>query len=390
MTPGGAPADGRTVAPRPAPARLAAALGTALVAAVLVLAFLWFTARVLLLGFAAIVLGVCLRGLAEWVAEKTRLSRGHALTLVLLALLAAAVAGTWFMGSAVAAQSAELSETLPGAIVQLRQRIVGQPWGERLLALVSGADGSGQRFARYAQGMLGGGLGGMLDALVVVVLGIFLAASPRLYVEGMLALLPARRRERIGQVLHELAHVHRRWMAGRLSVMTINGILSWLGLWALGVPLPFLLGMLTGLLNFIPNLGPFLAAVPPLLLALSISPTKALYVAILYAVIQNLEGFVLTPLVQHRSVSLPPALILFSQLVMGVLAGALGVLVATPVSATLLVMVQMLYVRDVLGHPVTVAGRKAEDGDEGEGNDGDGRGGKGHGGAGHDAGGKSG
>lgn len=359
-------ARGGGMAPRGArpPARLAAALATALAAAVLVLGFLWYTARVLLLGFAAVVLGVCLRGLAEWVAARTRLSPGRALTLVLLVLAAAAAAGGWFLGSAVATQSAELSESLPRAVAELRHRIVGQPWGERLLALASGEDGSGRRFARYARGLLGGSLGGMLDALIVMVLAVFLAAGPRPYVDGVLALIPPDRRARIGRVMHELAHVHRRWLAGRLSVMAINGVLSWLGLWALGVPLPFLLGLLTGLLNFIPNLGPFLAAAPPLLLALAISPARALYVAILYVVIQNLEGFVLTPLVQHRSVSLPPALVLFAQVAMGVLAGAPGVLLATPVAATLLVVVQMLYVQDVLGEPVTVAGRAAPEDDD--------------------------
>ncbi len=139
--------------------------------------------------------------------------------------------------------------------------------------------------------------------------------------------------------------------------MAVNGILTALALWLLGVPLPFMLGLLTGLLNFIPNFGPILAGIPAVLLALSGGPNQAMYVVVLYVVIQNLEGFVLTPLVQRRTVSLPPAVIILSQVLLGVLAGTLGVLLATPLAASVLVLTRMLYVEDTLGEPVDVPGQ---------------------------------
>jgi predicted PurR-regulated permease PerM len=138
----------------------------------------------------------------------------------------------------------------------------------------------------------------------------------------------------------------------------VNGVLSGVALWLLGIPLAFLLGVLTGLLNFIPNIGPILAATPAVLLALTEGPTTALWVALLYVVLQNLEGFVLTPLVQQRTVALPAAVIILVQVLLGVLMGTLGVLLATPLAASVLVLVKMLYVEDALGDPIDVPGEQ--------------------------------
>lgn len=339
--------------------RRALVAGAVAIGVVLLLALLWYAARVVLLAFAAVLVGVLLHALGDWIRRHTPLSYSWALaTVVLLILLAVGLAG-WLFGTRLADQAAQLSERLPQAVEQARQRLQQTGWGQRLLQQMQGSQGTSQGgggIAGALSGFFRTTLGGLVDFIVVLIVGLYLAAKPDLYTGGLVRLVPLRNRPRAREVLGALGTTLRRWLVGRFTVMALNGILTGIGLWLLGVPLPFMLGVLTGLLNFIPNIGPILAAVPAVLLALSVGSTTALYTALLFLVVQNLEGFVLTPLVQQRTVSLPPAVILMSQVLLGVLAGTLGVLVATPLAAVTLVLVRLLYVEDTLGDPVNVPG----------------------------------
>jgi predicted PurR-regulated permease PerM len=128
--------------------------------------------------------------------------------------------------------------------------------------------------------------------------------------------------------------------------MLLNAFLTGFGLWLLGVPLALTLRLIAGVLNFVPNLGPIVASIPAILIGLLQSPTQALYVAVLYVVLQSLDGYVFTPLVQQRTVNVPPALTITSQLIMGVLLGAWGILLATPLLAASIVIIKNVYVRD--------------------------------------------
>jgi predicted PurR-regulated permease PerM len=139
-----------------------------------------------------------------------------------------------------------------------------------------------------------------------------------------------------------------RWVVGQLCLMLLVGILSLIGLHLLGVDHAWALGVLAGVLTFVPFLGPLVAAAVAVLVALATSPLLALYVALLYVGIQSLEGL-LEPLVQQRAVYLPPVLLISAQLAFGVLFGALGVILATPLAAASMVAVRMLYIEDVLG-----------------------------------------
>jgi predicted PurR-regulated permease PerM len=168
-------------------------------------------------------------------------------------------------------------------------------------------------------------------------------------VGGTIRLLPKKRRARIREVFGEAGETLRHWLVGRAILMALNGGLTALGLWLLGTPLALTLGILTGLLNFIPNVGPLIAGIPAVLIAWTQGGTQALHVFLLYLVLQNVDGYVLTPLVQQRTVSLPPALTILAQLLLGILAGTLGLLLATPLAAAALVFVKRLYVEDVLG-----------------------------------------
>ena len=198
------------------------------------------------------------------------------------------------------------------------------------------------------------------EGLVVLVAGIFLAAQPRFYATGALELFPERRRPLIGQAMAESEKALRLWLKGQLIAMTAVGALTGLGLWLLGMPSALLLGLLAGILEFVPYAGPLLAAVPGVLLALAVSPDLALWVALLYFAVQQFEGYVLTPLVQQYAVELPGVLLLFSLLGFGILFGTLGVVLAAPLMVVTYVLIKRLYVIEALHTATPIPGEKAD------------------------------
>jgi predicted PurR-regulated permease PerM len=131
--------------------------------------------------------------------------------------------------------------------------------------------------------------------------------------------------------------------------MAVIGVLTTLGLWIIGIDLAMILGLIAGVLSFIPNIGPIIALIPAILIALISGPDKVIYVMLLYGGVQGIETYMLTPVLQQRMVDLPPALTISMQVLLGVLAGAVGVIVATPITAALMVMGKMWYVEDLLG-----------------------------------------
>jgi predicted PurR-regulated permease PerM len=194
----------------------------------------------------------------------------------------------------------------------------------------------------------------LFTLVLVVIVGIYLAAQPRYYVEGFLKLYPKAERPRLREVMDKVAFTLRWWLTGQLVPMACIGAFVGGGLLLIGVPLWLPLGILAALLNFIPNFGPIIAAVPQILIALAADPTKAIWVVLLNLAAQNLEGYLITPLVQRKAVEMPPALTILSQVLMGMLLGPLGIILAAPLTAASIVVVKMLYVEDTLGTPVPV------------------------------------
>jgi predicted PurR-regulated permease PerM len=195
--------------------------------------------------------------------------------------------------------------------------------------------------------------------LIVLFLGLYLAAEPGLYTAGILRLVPRHHRERAGEVLAKLYETLEWWLVARLASMAVIGVLTWIGLAALGIPLAFLLAVLAAILTFVPYVGPVLSALIPALLALAQSPMKALWVIVLFLGIQTIESYLITPLIERKAVRLPPALTIIAQVLFTLIAGPLGLLLASPLVAVLMVLVQMLYVEDALGDtlPHVGAGR---------------------------------
>ncbi len=184
---------------------------------------------------------------------------------------------------------------------------------------------------------------------MIFFVGLYAAYEPDLYRNGLIKLVPIDRRDRTKEVLNEMRSALGRWLVGRFFSMAIVGIATGIAMWLLGIPLPMSLGVLAALLTFIPNFGPLLAAVPQMLLAVNGGTQTVLYVVLFNVILQTVESYLITPLVQRHEVSLPPILTIAAQLVMGVLVGIIGVMMAAPLVVVAMVLVQMLYVQDRLG-----------------------------------------
>jgi predicted PurR-regulated permease PerM len=314
---------------------------------------IWYALTYVLLLFLGVLLALLLRAPANWLVAHARLPDWVALAgvgVVLVGLLA--VAG-YFFGSAVASQTIELGERLPQIIASIVERVRQYEWVQRVLQMFSGGEKpSGDKVVGGAVKAAGATIGAVAHVAIVLFFAIFLAAQPRIYVDGVLRLIPLARRQRICDVIESIGEVLQRWLVGQAVLMLCIAVLTFAGLTFLGVPLALPLALLAGLLNFIPYVGPILSSVPAILVGISESPQLAAYVAVLFVGVQSIEGYLLEPLVQQRAVYLPPALILFAQLLLGLVAGPIGVIVATPFAAAFVVAVRMLYVEDALGDRV--------------------------------------
>lgn len=193
--------------------------------------------------------------------------------------------------------------------------------------------------------------GALGNFAIFLAIGIFLAISPDTYLKGLVRLVPPESRTRATEVLDSVGSALKAWLLAKIVAMLAVGALTAVGLWLIGIELALSLAILAALLTFIPNIGPILALVPAALLAMMHGPDKLIYVVSLYMDIQALESYVLTPLLQQQMVHLPPALIISMQILLGVLVGGLGIILATPLTAALLVLVKMVYIEDILQDP---------------------------------------
>jgi predicted PurR-regulated permease PerM len=320
---------------------------------------LWQLAQVLLVIFAAVLLAVLLDGVARVIEYALPFGRALALALGLLLMIGANTALMMLAGPQIGAQVAQLAEQLPEAIDNLEDRIEDTSWGRTALDLMPKPEAmmpSAGNLMAGISGVFSTTLGAFLNTLIVLIVGIYLAVNPCLYVRGTLLLLPPEQRTRGAGVLRALGHALRWWLVGRIASMTAVGLLTGAGLWLIGAPVPLALGLIAGIFSFVPMIGPVLAAIPALLIVLMQDPMQVLYVALVYWVAQILEGNVITPLIQQRTVALAPAMLISAQLLVTVLFGFMGLVMATPLAVVVLVLVQMLYVRDVLHSEVRVLG----------------------------------
>ncbi len=346
-----------TPPPHPPAARSADDYPRRLVLAVLVIVLAGLLLALFVLGidiilaaFGGILFAILLHTLARAITRFAPVGDGVALTAVLLLGTALLLGAGWFLAPQIGAEAdgiGQQAERIAGEVEAFLQQ---HGWGRWILEQLR--EGGGEGAADGALAALGS-LFGAASAwstylLTAFFVGVFAAANPALYIDGTVALFPIARRERVREALHRIGTALRWWLIGQGIAMLLIGVSTWLVLWAFGVPLAPVLGVIVGLLGFIPYLGPIIGAVPVALVAATLGATTFFYVVAAYTAVQLVEGYVITPLIQHRMVYLPPVFTIITQILLGTLLGILGFVLATPLAAVVLVL-SRFYRADVLG-----------------------------------------
>lgn len=327
---------------------------TLIVLALVALALLaWELREVLLMVFGAVVVATLFRSLAG-AFHRLRIPEGPSLFLAVLTVFL--IVGICFalFGAQLVNQYEQIRETLPKAWAAVQQRLEGFGLAGQLDQLKSEGGGSG--FVANAGSFVMSLGGGLADAVLIIVGGVFLAASPHFYRTGLVKLVPEQRRALTAEAIADSGKALKLWLRAQLITMAAVGIATGLGLWLVGADNALAFGLLAALLEFIPFIGPILAAIPAVLLALASDPQLALWVVGVYFIVQQLEGNLFQPLLQQWAVDLPGAVLLFSLLAMGTLFGPLGVIFAAPLTVVVYVLVKRLYVREALDTATPIPG----------------------------------
>ncbi len=318
------------------------------VGAVLIIV-LWGLRDILLLSFAAVLIACVLRGAGNALRQRSGLGDGVALLAVVLTVVLALGALLFWRGTVIIEQVSEMSDRLTQQMQQLWHQMSGNGWTALLTQqLRNVAESASKNLTGYVPGVASSVLGVGGSAVVVLATALFLAISPRRYIDGALRMVPVTWRPCGRQVMLQIGSTLQLWFLGQFVDMVIVATLVGAGLFLLGVPMAPTLALLAGLVNFVPYVGALAGAVPAILVALAQSPSLALWVALLFICVQTLEGNVIAPLIQRRTISLLPALTIVSQTILGTLFGAVGLVVATPLTAAMMTAVRMIYIEQML------------------------------------------
>lgn len=321
-----------------------------LVAFVALLALVvWQLLDLLMLAFGAVIVATALRALASVLERHTRVPARLSVVAGLVLVTLVLAAGAWLIGEPLAVQFEKLRQGLPAATTAAMEWLNSHRIGVAALQYVEQArSAAASPWATRVAGVAGSTLGALGGAALILAMGVYLAVAPALYRDGAIRLLPLSVRGRAALALDACGHALGRWLLGQSISMLFVGSTTALGLWLLGVPLALSVGVLSGLLAFIPYFGAIAAGLLAVLLGFMQGPETAFSVVVLAVAIQQVEGNLLMPFVQRRAVDLPPVLGIAAAVMFGVLFGVLGVLLATPAMVVLMVLVQRIYIEGVL------------------------------------------
>ena len=374
------------------------------------LQLLWVGQSIVLLTFLGVLFGVALTAGVDWL-ERRRVPRGVGAVLIVLTCLGILVGIGAATAPSITNQLEDLKTQLPRAVGQIqrwvkeRQQGVSQVLeqvapdaaadteGQRAPDSTGGQDGKpsaggeggqggqpgqadqaagkapslgqsvAQQFggvARHVFGFFSSTLAVLGGMVLILFVAVFVAVDARTYQDGLMHLFPHEARPRAREVLSETAVMLRRWLLTQFIGMLLVGVLTTVVLLLLGIESALALGIIAGILEFIPIAGPVIASVPAIAMGFLDGPEKAIYVALAYVVIQQFEANLLYPLLMKKGLELPPVLTIFTQGVMAIVFGFLGLLVAVPMLAAVIVPIKLLYVRDVVGDEVKLPGEGAE------------------------------
>ncbi len=312
------------------------------------LAILYFGAVYFLLLFTGTLLAIFWRRSAKWIAKKTNLSFKIVLPLLILLNIGSIAIFFWLAAPSIAEQMSRLAEKVPEVLNQVRSNLGNSEIGRKILEKTSMDEGLPS--ADKALGIFSSTLTVLINVLLILAFALFLVSGPKLYINGILYLIPKKHQNNILKLMSELTETLHRWFVGKIVDMASIFVLTIIGLWLLDVPLVLTLSLIAFLFSFVPNIGPIISAVPALAITFLDSPQKALYVGLLYLGIQMFESYFITPAVQRKASFVPPLLLLLVQFLMARFFGVMGLFLSTPILITLMVLVRKLYVEDVLGN----------------------------------------
>ncbi|MFP4298654.1 MAG: AI-2E family transporter [Spirulinaceae cyanobacterium] len=318
---------------------------------VILLMVAWAIVDALILLFIGVVTAVILRTLAKPIARYTPLNIKAAILIVILLLLVLLALGGWLFVPEIVNQTEALVTQVNQAIIQLEQFLLQYNWGQDLLETIFRQDPTQLPFQDLfprVTDTFSLTVETLTNFFFILFIGLFLAWNPELYRSGIIRLIPPMGRKRAREVIDAIIEGLRGWLLGQFISMCTIGLVVGVGLSILGIPLAFLLGIISGVLEFVPILGPIVSSIPGILIAFTLGFTNTIYVTLFYLVVQQIEGNLLTPIVQRHTVDLPPALTLTVIFIMGLLFGPFAIFIATPLAATFLILIKMVYLEDVL------------------------------------------
>ncbi len=325
-----------------------------------ILLIIWFLGAVfelILLLVAAVLIHAFFFSFARLIHHVVKLPMKWAKLASVLIILAAVFLVNWFLAPHVSQQIQQLTQQLPQSVESAKSYLQNYWWGNFLLGQIP--NDLGNYFSQNSSvfmNFFSTTFGVLANIYIVLLLTAYFLVDPKPYAKGLVALFPMQKRHRIQQVIQKVYKTLRLWLMGKLGGMLLVAVLTVAGLYILGFPLALVLGLIAGLLGFIPNFGPIVAAIPAILIAFTQGENAVLYVILLYIGVQAVESNIYEPLIQHHLIYLPFAMILIAQVAFGLLTGILGLVLATPIVAAVIAAVKMLYVHDVLGDEEATVG----------------------------------
>jgi predicted PurR-regulated permease PerM len=348
---------------------------------IIALRFLWSVRSIACVAFLGVLFGLALGAGADR-AARWRVPRGASVPLIVLLILGALVGVGALTAPRITSQLHEVREQVPEAIGRVERWVAKHQAGAMQLLQPDTTstsareqsprpavlrEGIAQQAAKVGQSFFAffsSTLAVLASLILILAISIYVGINPGLYHAGLMHLFPHRARAKAGEVLTEMATVLRKWLVVQLIAMVAIGIVTTIAMLVLGVKAPFALGFIAGLMEFIPTVGPLLAAVPAIAMGFVDSPEKALTVVLAYWAIQFLENNLLIPQLMRGGMDIPPALTLVAQALMTLVFGFIGLMVAVPLTAAVLVPIKMLYVRDTIGDDVDLMSNGDDEDDE--------------------------
>lgn len=314
----------------------------------------------LILVFGAVVVATLLRGLANAIERRTPLNATWSLAVALVLVVGGLGGFGWLFGSQLQTDLGAVARTLQTSWDAMRLRVAAFPGGKNVAAAMQNARLPTDNFVPRLFGVLNWVTNAAIDLVVFLFGAVFIAADPALYRGGLALLFPREQRPLADEALIDAGLALRQWMIGLVVVMIFIGVFCGLGLWLVGVPSAAGLGLIAGMFELIPYLGPILSAVPVALVAATKGPNTLLLAMAVMLVVHWVEAAVVSPLAQKRVVALPPALSVFGVIAGELLFGPLGLIFASPLLVVAMVLVKRIYVEEALHTPTHVPGRDPE------------------------------